>query len=122
VNIKVCVFEDEELTADHHLITAVGHNMHPSHAINKSCMVAAIDAELRDKDSDPILPKQQHTPQMCQAVPKRKRNEAAEESDPNDNNFAMFGEGSEDSTSDEDSVIISNVEICSNILSQHACL
>jgi len=121
--MKVCVFEDEGLTADHHLITAIGHNMRPSHAIDKSCMVAAIDAKLQDKDSDLIPPKQQRTPQMRKAVPKHKRNEAAnEESDPNDDDFATSGEGSEDSTSDEDSVIISNVEVCSNVLSQHACL
>jgi len=119
--MKVCVFEDEELTADHHLITAIGHNTRPSRAINKSCMVTAIDAELQDKDGDLIPPKQQCAPQMHKAVPKCKRNEAADkESDPNDDDFATSGEGSEDSTSDEDSVIISNVEVCSNILSQHA--
>jgi len=87
--------------------------MRPSHAIDKSHMVAAIDAELWDKDGDPIPPKQQCTPQTCKAVPKRKRIDAGnEESELNNDDFATSGEGSEDLTSDNDSVVISNVEVC----------
>jgi len=103
---------DDGSIADYCLTTVVGHNAHPSHAVDKSRMVAAIDAELQDKDGDPIPPKQQRAPQTHKAVPKRKRIDAGdEESDPNDDDFATSGEGSEDSTSDDDSVVISNVEV-----------
>ena len=95
----------------------------PSHTINKSCMVAAIDTELWDKDCDSIPQKQQCTPQTHKAVPKCKRNNASnKEFDPNDDYFTTSGKGSEDSTSDNELVIISNVEVCSNVLNLHTHL
>jgi len=53
---------DDGSIADYCLTTVVGHNTRPSRAVDKSRMVAAIDAELRDKDGDPIPPKQQRAP------------------------------------------------------------
>ena len=108
---------NDELIADHCLLTFAGHNARPSRAVDKSRMVAVIDAELRDEEGDPIPEKGQRAPQARKAVPKRKRNNAGdEESDPNDDNFAASGEGSEDSTSDDELVIISNVEVCLHLL------
>lgn len=110
---STCSCNDESI-ADYSLTTFVGHNACPSRTVDKSRIVAAIDAELRDEDGDPIPPKQQCAPQARKAVPKCKRNDTGEESDPNDDDFASSGEGSEDSTSDDESVIISNIEVCSN--------
>ena len=42
-----------------------------------------------------------------------------EESHTNNDDFAMSGEASEDSPSDDESVIISDVEVCSKVLDQH---
>ena len=46
------------------------------------------------------------------------------ESHTNDNldDFAMSGEATEDSTSDDESVIVSDVEVCSKVLDQHTHL
>ena len=108
---------NDELIGDHCLSTFAGHNARSSRAVDKSRMVAVIDAELRDEEGDPIPEKEQRVPQARKAVPKRKRNNAGdEESDPNDDDFAASGEGSEDSTSDDESVIISNVEVCLHLL------
>ncbi|EDR02414.1 uncharacterized protein LACBIDRAFT_309763 [Laccaria bicolor S238N-H82] len=98
------------MSADH--VECERHNVRPSRTVDKTRIAAAIDSKLRDKDGDPIPEKQQRAPQARKAVPKCKRNDACdEESDPDDGDFAVSGEGSEDSTSDDEPVIISNIEV-----------
>ena len=118
--MKVRVSANDKSISDYCLTTIVGHNARLSCAVDKLCMVAATDAKLQDEDGGPIHPKQQHAHWTCRVLLKCKRNDVGdEESHTNDNDFAMSGEASEDSPSDDESVIISDVEVCSKVLDQH---